>query len=244
MVNSPSLVLAFAAGFVSFVSPCCLPLVPGYLATIRGGQPGEGHRSLDPGMLMRSVLFVLSFSSVFIVLGLSATLLGSLLFERQAVINKVAGAAIITMGALMIASLFAVRLNVQWKPAALLERAGRGSPIVAGAAFAIGWTPCVGPTLGAILGIASTQTGTAQGALLLATYSAGLAIPFLLAAVAFTGSARLFDLFRRHHRTVTIASGTLLIAMGTLIASGELFRLNIQAQQVLSGLGLDQLWGV
>lgn len=96
----------------------------------------------------------------------------------------------------------------------------------------------------AILGIASTQTGTAQGALLLATYSAGMAIPFLLAAVAFAGSARLFDLFRRHHMTVTIASGALLITTGALIASGELFRLNIEAQQVLSGLGLEQLWGI
>lgn len=244
MVNSPSLVLAFAAGFVSFVSPCCLPLVPGYLATIRGAQPGEDHRSLDPRVLARSLVFVLSFSSVFIILGLSATLLGSLLFERQAVINSVAGAAIIAMGILIIASLFVTRLNVQWKPAALLERAGGGSPFVAGAAFAIGWTPCVGPTLGAILGVASTQTGTAQGALLLATYSAGLAIPFLLAAVAFARSVRLFDLFRRHHMTVSVSSGVLLIAMGSLIASGELFRLNIEAQQMLSGLGLDQLWGI
>jgi len=244
MVSAPSLLLAFAAGFVSFVSPCCLPLVPGYLATVSGVAPGEHHRRLDPRVLARSLVFVASFSSVFIVLGLSSTLLGSFLFDNQPLLNTIAGGAIVVMGALFIASLFVTRLNVQWRPAALLERAGRGGPVVAGMAFAIGWTPCVGPTLGAILGIAATRAGTAQGALLLGVYSAGLAIPFLLAAVAFTGSARVFGFFGRHHVAITVGSGLLIIAMGTLVASGQLFRLNIEVRQALDGLGLDQLWGL
>ena len=244
MVSSPSLLLAFAAGFVSFVSPCCLPLVPGYLATVAGVAPGERNRRLDPRVLARSLVFVASFSSVFIVLGLSSTLLGSFLFDNQPLLNKIAGGAIVAMGALFIASLFITRLNVQWRSKALIERAGRGGPVVAGVAFAIGWTPCVGPTLGAILGIAATQAGTGQGALLLGVYSAGLAIPFLLAAVAFTGSARVFGFFGRHHVALTVGSGLLLIAMGALVASGQLFRLNIEVRQALDGLGLDQLWGI
>lgn len=245
MVNSPSLLLAFAAGFVSFVSPCCLPLVPGYLATVAGGvAPGERRRRLDPRVLARSLAFVATFSSIFIVLGLSSTLLGSILFDNQPLLNKVAGGAIIVMGLVFTASVFVTRINVAWHPQRLIERAGRGGPVVAGAAFAIGWTPCIGPTLGAILGIAATQSGTGQGALLLAVYSAGLAIPFLLSAVAFNGAQLSFGFFRRHHGAITVGSGLLLVAMGAVIASGELFQLNIEVRKALSGLGLDQLWGI
>lgn len=243
-MDSPSLLLAFAAGFVSFVSPCCLPLVPGYLATVSGAAPGQGRRRLDPRVLGRSLVFVASFSAVFISLGLTSTLLGSVLFDNQPLLNKLAGAAIVAMGLLFALSVFVTRINVQWRPQALMERAGRGGPAVAGVAFAIGWTPCVGPTLGAILGIAATQRGTGEGALLLAVYSAGLAIPFLLSAVAFTGAQRGFGFFRRHHAAVTVGSGLVLVAMGALIASGQLYQLNIQVRQALSGIGLDQLWGI
>jgi cytochrome c-type biogenesis protein len=243
VVSSPSLLLAFAAGFVSFVSPCCLPLVPGYLATVFGVATNEPRR-FDPRVLARALVFVASFSSVFIVLGLTSTLLGSFLFDNQPLLNKLAGAAIIAMGLLFAASVFVTRINVQWRPQALLQRAGRGGPALAGVAFAIGWTPCIGPTLGAILGIAATQAGTGQGALLLAVYSAGLAIPFLLSAIAFNGAQRSFAFFRRHHAAITVGSGLLLVAMGALIASGELFQLNIEVRKALSGLGLDQLWGI
>lgn len=237
MVDSPSLTLAFVAGLASFVSPCCLPLVPGYLA-VCGRQPGATGR-FDARVLGRSLLFVGTFSALFIGFGLTATVLGRFLFDNQPLLNKVGGAAIIAMGLVFVASVFVVRLNRQWHVRRLMERAGRGGPVVAGAAFAIAWTPCVGPTLGAILGLAATTTGTAQGALLLAMYSAGLALPFLASAAAYERAARSLAWFKRHYAAVQIASGMLLIAMGVLVFSGELFRLNIEIQQALDDLGLN-----
>jgi cytochrome c-type biogenesis protein len=177
VIDAPNIALAFAAGLVSFMSPCCLPLVPGYLATVSGLEPAALGRRVDPGVVGRSAVFVGTFSLLFILLGLGATAIGSFLFDNQPTLNKVAGVAIVAMGLLFVASVFVVRLNRDFRPQTLMERAGRGGPVVAGAAFAIAWTPCVGPTLGAILGLASTQQGTGQGALLLAAYSAGLALP-------------------------------------------------------------------
>ena len=231
--------LAFAAGLVSFVSPCCLPLVPGYLATVGGARPDQIGRRVDPRVLARSAAFVGTFSFIFIVLGLSATALGDFLFDHQPTLNKVAGGLMIAMGVLFIASVFVVRLNRDFRPEALVARAGRGGPIVAGAAFAIAWTPCVGPTLGAILGLASTQTGTAQGALLLGVYSAGLALPFLISAVAYNTATRSLGFLKRHYAPIQVGSGVVLIAMGVLVVTGQLFRLNVEAQQFLDRYGLN-----
>ena len=239
MVEAPSVALAFAAGLVSFLSPCCLPLVPGYLATVAGVEPGERLGRLDPRVLARSAVFVGTFSLIFILLGLSATALGDLLFDNQPTLNTVAGVLIIAMGVLFIASVWVVRLNRDIRPETLLRRAGRGGPVVAGAAFAIAWTPCVGPALGAILGLASTQQGTGQGALLLAVYSAGLAIPFLFSAVAFDAATRSFAFFKRRYAAVQVISGFVLVAMGALVVTGELFRLNVEVQQFLDRYGLN-----
>ncbi len=225
MVDAPNLLLAFAAGLVSFVSPCCLPLVPGYLAAVSGVEPGGLARGFDRRVLGRSLLFVATFSLLFILLGLGATAAGSFLFNHKPTLNTLAGVAIIAMGVLFVASVFVVRLNREWRPQGLIERAGRGGPVVAGAAFAIAWTPCVGPTLGAILGLAATQHGTGKGALLLSVYSAGLALPFLLSAVAFNTATRSFAFFKRHYAAIQIASGSVLVVMGVLVLSGELFRL-------------------
>jgi cytochrome c-type biogenesis protein len=239
MVDSPSLALAFAAGLVSFVSPCCLPLVPAYLATVSGVEPGRLERGVDSRVLGRSALFVATFSVIFILLGLGATAAGSLLLNNRQTLNTVAGVAIIAMGVLFAASVFVTALNREWRPDALIERAGRGGPVVAGAAFAIAWTPCVGPTLGAILGLAATSEGTAKGALLLAVYAAGLGVPFLFSAVAFNAATRAFGFFKRHYGAIQLGSGAVLVAMGILVLTGELFRLNIQAQQFLDDVGIN-----
>jgi len=239
MIDSPNLLLAFAAGFVSFVSPCCLPLVPGYLATVSGVGPGTKDRRFDMAVLGRSLLFVGTFSALFILLGLGATAIGSWLFDARPALEKVSGIAIIVMGLLFIASVFVTRLNREWRPPGLVERAGNGGPIVAGAAFAIAWTPCVGPTLGAILGLAATSSGTGKGAVLLGVYSAGLAIPFLFSAMAFNAATRAFGFFKRHSAAIQVGSGAVLIAMGVLVLTGELFRLNIEAQKFLSHLDLN-----
>lgn len=245
MIDLPNLTLAFAAGFVSFVSPCCLPLVPGYLATVSGAAPSVGEsRRRRTAVMGRSLLFVGTFSLIFILLGLSATAIGAALFKNQAALNKVAGAAIVAMGAFFIGSLFIARLNREWRPDALMERAGSGGPVVAGAAFALAWTPCVGPTLGAILGLASTSQGTAKGALLLGVYSAGLALPFLFSAVAFSAATRALGLFKRHYALVQASAGFILVGMGILVLTGEIFRLNIEAQQFLDSYGLNFFTGI
>lgn len=239
MVDPPALALAFAAGLVSFLSPCCLPLVPGYLATVAGTEPGERSHGFDRHVVGRSLVFVATFSLIFVLLGLSATAIGSLLFQNQTALRTVAGGLIVAMGVLFVASVFLSRLNRDWRPGALVERAGHGGPVVVGAAFAVAWTPCIGPTLGAILGFAALEANTGQAALLLSTYSAGLAIPFLASAVAFDTVRGAFEPLKRHYRAIQAGAGLVLVAMGALVVSGELFRLNIEVQQLLDQFGLN-----
>jgi cytochrome c-type biogenesis protein len=230
---------ALAAGVVSFLSPCVLPLVPGYLSAVTGVSAGELESAGWRRVLGPSLLFVASFSAIFIILGLTATGLGSALQDHEEVLEKIAAILIIAMGILFIAALFVPRLNREWHVDGLLERAGKGGPIVAGAAFAIAWTPCIGPTLGAILSAAATTGSAAHGAFLLAVYSAGLAIPFLLTAVAFSRMTTAFAVVKRHYAVIVAFGGAILIAMGILILTGELTRLNSEAQRLLSEIGLE-----
>lgn len=239
MVDTPTVALAFAAGLVSFVSPCCLPLVPGYLAAVTGRAPGDGVRRVDPTVIVRSLVFIATFSGIFILLGLTATAIGAFLFESQLTLRRVAGVAIVLLGLLFIGSVFVTRLNRDWRPARLVERAGSGGPVIAGVAFALAWTPCVGPTLGAILGLASTQQSTTQGAGLLAVYAAGLGVPFLLSAIGFDAAQRSFDRVKRHYAVIQVVAGAVLVVMGVLVYTNELFVLNIEVQRALDGLGLN-----
>jgi cytochrome c-type biogenesis protein len=230
---------ALAAGVVSFLSPCVLPLVPGYLSAVTGVSASELENASWRRVLGPSLLFVASFSAIFILLGLTATGLGSVLQDHKDLLTKISGALIIAMGLLFVGSLFITRLNKEWHVDALLERAGKGGPIVAGAAFAIAWSPCIGPTLGAILGAASLSDSAAHGALLLAVYSAGLAIPFILTAVAFSQMTTAFTVVKRHYQAIVAVGGVILIAMGILIWTGELFRLNLEATNWMEEIGLD-----
>jgi cytochrome c-type biogenesis protein len=240
--STPSIGLAFAAGLASFLSPCVLPLVPGYLSTVCGLTPGElraPRRTQLRGVVIRSGLFILTFSAIFILLGMTATGIGSALSDNRQTLEKVAGVAIIAMGVLFLLALFVPMLNREWRIDALAQRAGNGGPLVAGAAFAIAWTPCVGPALASILGLAATQDSVAEGGGLLAVYSLGLAVPFLITAVAFTRATTAFAWIRRHYALINGVAGVLLIAIGVLVFSGELFRLNIEAQQLLDDWGLN-----
>jgi cytochrome c-type biogenesis protein len=230
---------ALAAGIVSFLSPCVLPLVPGYLSAVSGISANELESAGWRRVLGPSLLFVASFSAIFILLGLTATGLGSALQDHKEALTKVSGVLIIAMGLLFVGSLFITRLNREWHVDALLERAGKGGPIVAGAAFAIAWTPCIGPTLGAILTAASLSDSAGHGALLLAVYSAGLAVPFLLTALAFSRMTTAFAVVKRHYQAIVAVGGLILIAMGVLILSGELYQLNIEAENWLERSGLD-----
>jgi cytochrome c-type biogenesis protein len=240
--GAPSILLAFAAGLVSFISPCVLPLVPGYLATVSGLTPEElrsSHGSQLRAVILRAGLFILSFSAIFVLLGMTATGLGRSLADNRDVLEKIAGIAIITMGALFVLMMFVPMLNREWHVDALVQRAGRGGPLVAGAAFAIAWTPCVGPALASILGLAATSGTVAQGGGLLAVYSAGLAVPFLITAIAFNRATTAFSWVKRHYAVINGVAGLLLISIGVLVLTGELFRLNIEAQKLLDKWDLN-----
>jgi cytochrome c-type biogenesis protein len=232
--------LALAAGFVSFLSPCVLPLVPGYLSTVIGVTPNDLKAGVGVRrVLVPSLLFISSFSLIFILLGLSATVIGSTLNEHKQLLNHVGGAVIIALGVVFLASPFINMLNREWHSETLLRLAGKGGPLVAGAAFAIAWTPCTSITLGAILTQAAVSSSAAHGALLLAFYSLGLAIPFLLIAVAFERMTGALAVVKRHFPVIIGIGGAVMIVLGVLILTGEFTVLNAEANKLLQGTGLD-----
>lgn len=219
---------AFAAGLVSFLSPCVLPVVPGYLSFLSGvslDQLRLGAGSKDR-ILASSLAFVTGFTVVFTALGASATALGQVLMAYQTLFARLAGLVIVLLGMHML-GVFKLawlyrerRVQVQRRPVGLL-----GSGLV-GVAFAFGWTPCIGPILAGILGLASTQDSLPQGVALLATYSAGLGLPFVLAGLGFERFTRVADRFKAHMRLIEMVSGFLLVAIGALVATGGLARLS------------------
>jgi cytochrome c-type biogenesis protein len=235
-----TVVAAFAVGFISFVSPCVLPLVPGYLSTVSGVsfadiQEGRGRAKV----LGPALLFCLAFTAMFVALGMSATGLGQTLNDHRALLRQISGIVIALMGVLFIATLFVPLLNREWRPEQLMRRAHTGGPILAGLAFAVAWLPCTGPTLGAILTAASSESTVGEGGILLAFYALGLAVPFILSAVAFSTFSGLFRFFRNHYRVITVVSGVVLIAMGVLLYTNELTRLNSEALQAMDDLGIN-----
>jgi cytochrome c-type biogenesis protein len=242
MVDAASgigLPLAFGAGLISFLSPCVLPLVPGYISAVAGGQPGEvrSGRVLGP-----SLAFVGSFSFIFIVLGLlGQRALHSALTGPTGL--KISGAVIIVMGVLFVLAPFIPALSREWHVTGLMQRAGRGGPVLAGAAFALAWTPCTGPTLGAILTAAGTSSSASHGAILLAVYCAGLGVPFLLTGLAFGTATTAFTVIKRHYPVIIGAGGAVLIAMGVLIWTGEFTTLNVTVSNWLQSLGLPNFNG-
>lgn len=242
-MNDPASGIGIAAaafaGLVSFLSPCVLPLVPGYLSAVTGVSPKDLEEAPARRVLLPSLLFIASFSLIFILLGLTATRLGSTLADNRVTLEKVSAALIVVMGVFFVVAALLPVLGRDFRVDALMSRAGKGGPVVAGMAFAIAWTPCVGPTLAAILSAAALSDSTAHGALLLVFYSAGLGVPFLLTALAFGRMTVAFDWVKRHYGLIIGAGGVVLVAMGVLIWTGEFFQLNARAQSWLNDLGLD-----
>lgn len=235
---------AFTAGLLSFVSPCVLPLVPGYLSAVSGvavasvtgaGDDPERHRSQ---VLWPAIIFCLSFTTIFVALGMFATGLSAPLKDQRELIEQIAGVMLVLMGLFFVLTPFVTVLNREFHPEALIRRAGSGGPVIAGAAFAVGWTPCTGPILGAILTAASQRDGIGGGAFLLAAYSAGLAVPFLLSAVAFERFSGAFRFLRDHYTVITVISGAILIVVGVLVYRHEMTRLAAHARSLLDSLGL------
>ena len=222
-----SLIAAFAAGFLSFVSPCVLPLIPGYISFVSGVSLEEMRGDAPPAtsrlqVFITSLAFVIGFSLVFVALGASATAIGKFMFAKLPLLSKIAGGVLIvfglhTMGVFRLAFLETEkRVHAQRKPAGPL-----GAMLV-GIAFAFGWTPCIGPILGGILAIAGSRNSVGEGITLLAVYSLGLGIPFLLTSLAinqFFGAAKRI---RRYYHAIELASGALLVAIGVLIITGQL----------------------
>ena len=232
--------LALAAGFVSFLSPCVLPLVPGYLSTVIGVTPVDLKEGVSARrVLAPSLLFIASFSAIFILLGMSATLIGSALTTHKAELEQIGGVVIILMGLIFLATPFIGMFNREWHSETLLRLAGRGGPLLAGAAFAIAWTPCTSITLSAILTQAAISGSAAHGALLLAFYSAGLAIPFLLIALAFERMTNALTVVKRHFPVIIGIGGAVMIVLGVLILTGDFTVLNAKANTLLQGTGLN-----
>jgi cytochrome c-type biogenesis protein len=235
-----TVVAAFAVGMISFVSPCVLPLVPGYLSTISGVsfadiQEGRGRAKV----LGPALIFCLAFTVMFVALGMTATGLGQVLQDHRQLLRQVSGVVIALLGVVFIATLFVPMLNRQWRPEELMRRAHTGGPVIAGLAFAVAWLPCTGPTLGAILTAASTEGTVGEGGVLLAFYSLGLAVPFILSALAFSTFSGFFRFFRDHYAAITLVSGTVLIGMGVLLYTNELTQLNADAQRLMDDLGIN-----
>lgn len=214
--------LALLAGILSITSPCCLPLVPGYLSYISGVSGGQADRKRIMGS---AALFVAGFGLVFTALGVTASLLGQFLLGALPLLLKIAGAFVLVMG---LAMLGVLRLPYLWSEKRLDMRRVRSGPAGAfplGMAFAFGWTPCIGPILGAILAYAAATQTVSTGAALLAVYSLGMGIPFLLMAFAYSRAGGMFRFLQRHARRIEVAGGGLLVAMGLLLLTGYWTRL-------------------
>jgi cytochrome c-type biogenesis protein len=226
MGDNVSLIAAFGAGFLSFISPCVLPLIPGYLSFVSGVSLEEMRDDTATvarrHVIVTSLAFVLGFSLVFIALGASASAIGKFLFRNSTILTRVAGALVIvfglhTMGVFRIPFLETEkRLQAGSKPKTLL------GAIMVGMAFGFGWTPCIGPILSGILTLAGSKETVMEGVVMLAVYSLGLGIPFLLASLTinkfFAVSARL----RRHYHAIEVTSGALLVGIGLLLFTDQL----------------------
>ena len=222
MNESVGILVAFSAGVLSFLSPCVLPLVPSYLSFVTGVSLEDMQEGVDrKATLIHSLLFVSGFSIIFNVLGASASFLGVFLRHYEVWIARIGGLAIMILGLhltgiLRITALLKERrLHMSDKPTGYLGSMG------VGAAFGAGWTPCIGPVLGAILTLAGTQESVWSGVLLLTVYSMGLAIPFLLSALALDSFLGTFSKFRKFLPVVEKASGVLLIVLGILLLTGS-----------------------
>jgi cytochrome c-type biogenesis protein len=241
MSSSVSLAAAFLAGLFSFVSPCVLPIVPGYLSFISGVNVAQWKGGGAPGELVRRVLlaslaFVLGFSTVFIALGAAATLVGAMLLQHKRTLGMIGGVVIVVLG-LHTMGVFKIQWLLGEKRAQLASRPlGPLGAYVVGLAFAFGWTPCIGPILGAILLYASQQETVGQGVVLLTAYSAGLGIPFLLSALAINWFFKASGGLRRFMHAVEVVSGALLVGVGLLLVTDRLTLIAQWFSRIFPGL--------
>ena len=233
-----SIPVAFLAGLVSFLAPCVLPLVPGYLSAVSAvdadklGQPGNAKR-----VVAASVPFVLGFTAVFVLLGVGAALVGGRLVSDQFLLERIAGFVLVVFG-------FAFMGLLPWPErllgAGLLQGArSRGSRLLLGGAFAVCAAPCIGPVLAATLVLAGSSDTVAEGALLLAVYSLGLAVPFVLAGAIFSRAMGAFRWIRDHYRAIQVVGGAIMVALGLLLFFERFYVLRVYLNRFLEWLGVE-----
>lgn len=247
-VSNPGPLVAFAAGIASFLSPCVLPLVPGYLSLMSG--VGTADLALASGadtrrLLRSTLLFAAGFTAVFVSLGATASAIGRALGDHQLGLDRIAGVVVIVMG-LAMAGVMAPRLfqrerRFDVRPSRL---GGWAAPVM-GMAFAFGWTPCIGPVLASVLAFAGQEATLGRGVTLLLAYSLGLAVPFVAAGVAFGRLAGALGWVRRRAHAINVASGLLLAAFGVLLLTDRLTRVSNFMVSVMERVpGLDRLTGI
>lgn len=234
----PSFPIAFFAGLISFLSPCVLPLVPGYLSYMSGVSVAddENRRAFATGRV--ALAFVLGFSLVFVAFGATATALGSFLLSNKEMLARIGGLLIILMGLVFMGAL---RVPFLYREARFhpTPKAGFWGSVTLGGAFAFGWTPCIGATLGAVLTMAAGRVdsgGPLEGAALLAVYSLGLGVPFVLAGLGVSRLTGVLARLRKHIRTVNLVSGTVMVLIGILFLTNQVFQISIWLQRNVPAL--------
>ena len=243
-IHDPGTISAFAGGMLSFLSPCVLPLVPGYLSLVSGltvaelqeGQPHHTRR-----IIVSTLLFIAGFTAVFVALGAAASGLGQALREHQRAFEQIAGLFVMAMGIFLAGFMSPRFLMVERRLHVSPSEVGAWAPPLMGAAFAFGWTPCIGPILAGVLGLAEHEATLGRGVVLLAAYSLGLGVPFLLAGIAFERMASVFTFVKRHFRVINLIAGSALFIFGFLLFTHRLTRLSAWSTDALRWLHLDAL---
>lgn len=240
---------AFVGGLVSFLSPCVLPVIPAYVSVVTGlsvTSVQEGGRSQLGRTLRTSLGFVLGFSAVFVALGLSVTAVGGALLGHRDLLTRISGLVVLAMALFLLASLVLkapwLYQEKRWHPQ--LDRFGPFAAPVAGVAFGFGWTPCIGPVLTSVLALAASSGQAGRGATMLIAYSAGLAVPFLAAALALDRFAGAFGLVKRHFLAITATSAAVLAGFGILLALDRMSLVTTYTQSLLEAVGLGGLLGL
>lgn len=245
-VGLVSYAVAFGGGLVSFASPCVLPVVPGYLSVLTGLEVPEleqSHRANALPILRDTSLFVGGFGLVFVMLGISATALGSVVLDHQLFLTRLSGALVLGMALFMIGSIYAQApwLYQEKRFHPQLGRFGRAAPAVAGVAFGFGWTPCIGPILTSILAIAATSGRASTGAALLGVYALGLGLPFLITGLLFGRLSSSLAWVRDHLQQIVLGSAAVLGVFGVLLIFNRLIWVTSQLQEALRAVGLGDL---
>jgi cytochrome c-type biogenesis protein len=236
--------LAFAGGMLSFLSPCVLPLVPGYLSLMSGVSVTElatAHGGDVRRLLRSTLLFVAGFTVVFTLLGAGASAIGQTLLRHQQGLNQVAGAVTIAMGLFIAGVVAPAAMQRERRFHVLPESLGVFAPPLMGMAFAFGWTPCIGPILSVVLSTAATQSTQARGIGLLVAYSIGLGVPFVAAGIGFGRLTGLFGWVKRHFRVINLVSGAFLVGFGVLLLTNRLGQVSGSIQAFMEDIGLGRL---